>query len=235
MPNQWEEAKGLPVILQESKALKKTQGNRGWKIENRRMANILKAWRAKWAAREVLARKKLWDNEYASGFGEQLKLPGEAEHHCMLVEFLVKAGKNKKILDVGCGEGLILDYLKDYESYLGVDFSEVALRAASRRADAKTAFVQAEAESFVPAREFDAIIFNESLYYFKEPLKVAAHYEKFLQSDGVLAVSIFMKTNNVRRLAADLAKRYEVLREESIQNERGSWQCLVLRAKDSRR
>jgi ubiquinone/menaquinone biosynthesis C-methylase UbiE len=199
------------------------------------MGNIFKALLQKWAAREVRARKKLWDNEYASGFGDQLKLPGEAEHHRKLVELLVEAGKSKKILDVGCGEGLILDYLKDYESYLGVDFSEVALRAASRRTDAKTAFIQAEAESFVPAREFDAIIFNESLYYFDEPLKAARHYGRFLQSDGVLAVSIFMKTDNVRRLAADLAKRYEVVRRESITNERGSWLCLLLRAKDSRK
>jgi ubiquinone/menaquinone biosynthesis C-methylase UbiE len=197
------------------------------------MWNVFRLLQARWAARDVVARRKLWDSEYASGFGERLKLPGEAEHHRKLVELLVEAGKNKKILDVGCGEGLILDYLKNYESYLGLDFSEVALRAASSRVDAKTAFVQGAAESFVPEGDFDAIVFNESLYYFKKPLKVARHYARFLRRDGVMAVSIFTKTEKVRRLAQDLAARYEVVREEIVSNERGSWYCLLLRMKDS--
>jgi len=195
------------------------------------MRNIFRALREKWATRTVEARKKLWDREYALGFGERLKLPEELDHHQKLVEFLVDGEKNKRILDVGCGEGLILDFLQGYESYLGVDFSEVALQAASKRADAKTVFVQAEAESFVPAGEFDAIIFNECLYCFAEPLEVARHYGRFLRGDGVMVVSLFVKTERVKRLGEELSKRYEVVRKVVVKNERGSWECILFKEK----
>jgi len=193
------------------------------------MRNIFRALREKWATRTVEARKKLWDREYALGFGERLKLPEELDHHQKLVEFLVEERKNRKVLDVGCGEGLILDFLQGYESYLGVDFSEVALRTASKRADAKTVFVQGEAESFVPEGEFDAIIFNECLYCFAEPLQVARHYERLLRGDGVMAVSLFVKTERVKRLAEELSRRYEVVRRAVVNNEQGSWECFLLR------
>jgi ribosomal protein L11 methylase PrmA len=60
----------------------------------------------------------------------------------MLVEFMTSVDKNKAILDVGCGEGLLLDFLQEcgYEHYLGFNFSDVALENAAKRADSKTAF-----------------------------------------------------------------------------------------------
>jgi ubiquinone/menaquinone biosynthesis C-methylase UbiE len=121
------------------------------------------------------------------------------------------------------------DFLRGYESYLGVDISEVALRTASKRADAKTAFVQGEAESFVPEGEFDAIIFSECLYCFAEPLQVARQYERLLRGDGVMVVSLFVKTEKVKRLAEELSRRYEVVRRAVVKNERGSWECFLLR------
>jgi ribosomal protein L11 methylase PrmA len=69
----------------------------------------------------------------------------------MLVEFMTSVDKNKTILDVGCGEGLLVDFLHKcgYEHYFGFDFSDVALQNAAKRADSKTVFTKGFVESFV--------------------------------------------------------------------------------------
>ena len=196
----------------------------------RRIRNVIKTIRERWATRSVGAREKLWDKEYGSGFAEQLRLPEALEHNHTLVEFLVSAKKNKRILDVGCGEGLILEALEKwgYESYVGMDFSEVALRIASKQANAKTVFVHAVAESFVPDGEFDAIIFNECLYYLREPLRVVRHYEKFLSAGGVMAVSLFTKTERVKRLGEEIEKEFRVTRRATVRNGTGTWECYLV-------
>jgi len=176
------------------------------------------------------ARKRMWDEQYASGFGHQLKLPEEHEHNQTLVDFMISANKNKTILDVGCGEGLLLDYVDrwGYQKYVGVDFSEVALRNASKRADSKTSFVSGLAETFVPDGQFDSIIFNECLYCFADPLKVIRRYERYLTPDGVMLVSLFTKTERIKLLAAEISKGFTVMRKASVTNGTGTWECSML-------
>jgi 2-polyprenyl-3-methyl-5-hydroxy-6-metoxy-1,4-benzoquinol methylase len=172
----------------------------------------------------------MWDRQYASGFGHQLNLPEEQEHNQTLVHFIVSANKNKTILDVGCGEGLLLDYLHrwGYQRYVGIDFSDVALRNASKRANSKTSFVSALAESFVPDSQFDSIIFNECLYCFEDPLQVIRRYERYLAPDGVMLVSLFTKTERIKLLAAEISKGFRVMRNASVTNGTGTWECSML-------
>jgi 2-polyprenyl-3-methyl-5-hydroxy-6-metoxy-1,4-benzoquinol methylase len=191
------------------------------------MPNIIGAIKLKWNTILVGTRKRMWDRQYASGFGYQLRLPEEQEHNQTLVEFMVSASKNKTILDVGCGEGLLLDYLDrwGYQKYVGIDFSDVALRNASKRANAKTSFVSGLAESFVPDGQFDSIIFNESLYCFADPLQVIHRYERYLTPDGVMLVSLFTKTERIKLLALEIPKGFNVARSASVTNGAGTWEC----------
>jgi 2-polyprenyl-3-methyl-5-hydroxy-6-metoxy-1,4-benzoquinol methylase len=84
--------------------------------------NIIAAIKQKWTNRSVRSRQRLWDKEYAHGFGDLLKLPQERAHYATLIDFMVSAAKNKTILDVCCGEGALLDLLETcgYQKYLGV-------------------------------------------------------------------------------------------------------------------
>jgi 2-polyprenyl-3-methyl-5-hydroxy-6-metoxy-1,4-benzoquinol methylase len=194
------------------------------------MPNIISAIKHKWNTRILGARKRMWDGQYASGLGHQLNLPQEQEHHQTLVDFMVSAHKNKTILDVGCGEGVLLDYLDrcGYQKYVGIDFSDVALRNASKRANSKVSFVSGLAESFVPEGQFDSIVFDESLYYFEDPLQVLHRYERYLAPDGVMLVSLFTKTERIKLLAAEISKGFSVTRNASVTNGTGTWECSML-------
>jgi hypothetical protein len=48
------------------------------------MRNILSVITHKWNNRNIAARKRMWDREYASGFGDQLRLPEALEHNLVL-------------------------------------------------------------------------------------------------------------------------------------------------------
>jgi SAM-dependent methyltransferase len=46
---------------------------------------------------------------------------------------LLPADARRSVLDVGCGTGDALKYIDEFESYLGVDTDEIAIRAARKR------------------------------------------------------------------------------------------------------
>jgi 2-polyprenyl-3-methyl-5-hydroxy-6-metoxy-1,4-benzoquinol methylase len=201
----------------------------GW-VKRVAMQDIFGAIAQKWKMRKITARTQMWDSEYASGFGDQLRLPEAVEHTFTLVDFMTSAKKNTTILDVCCGEGLLLDCLESagYQKYLGFDFSTVALDNASKRANAKASFARGIAETFVPNGHFDCIVFNECLYCLAEPIRVMHRYERYLAADGVMLVSLFTKTKRVKRLAAEISRSFEVMRNASVTNRQGTWECFML-------
>jgi 2-polyprenyl-3-methyl-5-hydroxy-6-metoxy-1,4-benzoquinol methylase len=198
--------------------------------EGQVMQNIFGAVSEKWKMRGTSARKKMWDREYASGFGELLKSPEAVEHNLTLVDFMTSAKKATTILDVCCGEGILLDCLErtSYQKYVGFDFSDIALKNASKRANAKSSFTRGIAETFVPDGHFESIVFNECLYCLAEPLRVLHRYEQYLEADGVMLVSLFTKTERVKLLAAEISTSFKVMRNASLTNGQGTWECFML-------
>jgi 2-polyprenyl-3-methyl-5-hydroxy-6-metoxy-1,4-benzoquinol methylase len=194
------------------------------------MQNIFGAISHKWNMRARSAREKMWDREYSSGFGDLLRLPEAVEHNSTLVDFMTSAKKNTTILDVCCGEGILLDGLEraGYQRYLGFDFSEVALKTASKRANAETSFTRGIAETFIPDGHFESIVFNECLYCLAEPIPVIHRYERYLAAEGVMLVSLFTKTERVKRLAAAISTSFRVMRNASVTNAQGTWVCFML-------
>src|SRR5207253_1016155 len=69
---------------------------------------------------------------------------------------------------------------------------EAAIRQAAGRQEPKTAFAPADAETYAPPPErWDAIVFNECVYYFNDPVGTVRRYEAFLDEGGVFIVSSF--------------------------------------------
>ncbi len=171
----------------------------------------------------------MWEAQYGSGGWDFMRRLDELARYSVIAGFLHHLKPGGSVLDVGSGEGLLADHLRPlgYARYLGVDLSETAVRQAAGRADAKTSFVAADAETYAPPQRWDAIVFNECVYYFNDPLDTVRRYESFLEEGGVFLVSTFRSRRAdviVRRLLA----RYRLLQETAVSNRKGTWVVRVL-------
>ena len=105
-----------------------------------------------------------------------------------------RAADARGIRDIGCAAGTLAPAVKarGVSHYVGVDISRTAIDAAD---PAFGEFHVSSLSSFEPDADqsFDAIVFNEVLYYLDDIEKTALElerYSKFLAPDGALIVSM---------------------------------------------
>jgi 2-polyprenyl-3-methyl-5-hydroxy-6-metoxy-1,4-benzoquinol methylase len=143
---------------------------------------------------------RIWNQEFASGRWDYLANLAEMPRYAVIAGYHRTAPVNKTVLDVGCGIGLLQPWLQQagYERYLGIDLSAQAIDQAKVRADDKTRFEAAEAESFVPPQSFDLIILNEMLYYMVNAPTFLQRYSQYLNDGGAYIVSLWDCVESVR-------------------------------------
>jgi SAM-dependent methyltransferase len=185
--------------------------------------------RRSWLRMNQVRRRRRWNRQYAAGEWTWLARPGELARYGVLSMYALELKPGGKVLDVGCGEGLLRDRLhpRAFSEYVGIDFEE-PIRRAAPRIDDRTRFLVADMNFFIADAAFDTIVFNESLYLFRDVGGALLRYESFLAPGGILLVSMHggPKTDEIWRLLAD---RYRVLDTVSITNRDGStWTCQAL-------
>jgi SAM-dependent methyltransferase len=135
----------------------------------------------------------LWDQEFS---GTHWDFIDNTAGDCVYPH-LEKHLRNGNILDLGCGPGNTANELAPtaYETYVGVDISEAALRKAVRRTEQngrteKNHFVCSDFIHYVPTQRFDVILFRESMYHVPLGSVKATldHYSKYLTDEGVFVV-----------------------------------------------
>jgi 2-polyprenyl-3-methyl-5-hydroxy-6-metoxy-1,4-benzoquinol methylase len=133
-----------------------------------------------------------YDALYSSGHLNYYKSISEMARYSVIVGYCHYFKPSGALLDLGCGAGILQERLNwnNYSRYVGVDRSKEAIGQALTREDEKTLFVVADATVYLPNRTFDVIIFNECLYHFDDPISIVRRYENFLNSDGLLIISI---------------------------------------------
>lgn len=132
------------------------------------------------------------------------------------------------VLDVGCARGLLLDGL-DCRSYTGVDLFPEALPTGPPPAHAR--FVAADVAEWRPDEPFDAIVFNECLYYLRDPLGVMRALGSALRPGGVMVVSVFDRSWATRRIARQVDQVGPVLAHTRVVAASGpAWTVKVIGA-----
>lgn len=101
-------------------------------------------------------------------------------------------GENKKILDVGCSEGLLAERLKINNSkIIGIELDKSAAESAEKYCDE---VIVGDVESIELTREyerkFDIIIFADILEHLKEPLNVLIKFKEYLDDSGSIIISL---------------------------------------------
>ena len=161
------------------------------------------------------------EKRYATGRWAYMNDIAEAHRYSLIIgcaEYY--KSRDRKILDVGCGEG-VLQRRIGYSRYVGVDMNAEAIRLAKTREDRNTEFVLADAGTYEPRDAFDVIVFNESLYYIANPFAVFTRYRNFLVREGIVIVCMF-QTNLARRLWKNIRETDMVeLTAAKISNELG--------------
>jgi SAM-dependent methyltransferase len=173
---------------------------------------------------------EVWDRQYRQGHWQYLWGLEEYARYSLLLGYLQYFAPGGAVLDVGCGEGILQERLRPvgYARYVGLDVSTVAIAQAAPRADATTRFVVGDAATYVPPEPFDAIVFNESLYYVHEPLPVVQRYASYLTAEGVILTSLYGGSARAQAIGRALRGRYRVLDEVTISHGARAWVCQVL-------
>lgn len=166
---------------------------------------------------------------YATGRWEKLKIPAEQVRFDATARLLTRHGPPGQVLEIGCGEALLQQRLQpaDYQDWLGIDLSEVAIRRAQAFATAHVRYCVADMELFDPGGRFDVIVFTESIYYSKDSRRLLERYVRFLKPSGLFIISIF-RTKRSARIWAGLHAVAVPVDSISTSNELGTWDCEVL-------
>jgi 2-polyprenyl-3-methyl-5-hydroxy-6-metoxy-1,4-benzoquinol methylase len=168
----------------------------------------------------------MWDRQYSNNEWHRLHHTEEVAHYAVIAGLLYRLGANHAILDVGCGTGNLVEYLRafEYDSYVGIDFSEQAIRRCTELGDENTSFITSNIEEYMPSAVFDAIIFNECLYYVPNPVEIVQTYSRYLSSSGVLAISVFTSSGG-SWIVHEAAKKLATVETVEVKNNRGTWIC----------
>ncbi len=112
----------------------------------------------------------------------------------MLEALDLKPGE--KVLDLGCGAGVISEYISDRTGakVTGVDYAAPAIAAATARTGAKLSrleFLQADLNMLdLPAESFDAAIMIDSIYWAADYVETLSSIARSIRPGGQLAIII---------------------------------------------
>jgi 2-polyprenyl-3-methyl-5-hydroxy-6-metoxy-1,4-benzoquinol methylase len=136
--------------------------------------------------RQVSASRNSRDTEW-----DFLADPSETPRYAAVARYVHSFAPRGRVLDVGCGEGLLLNYLDLTRiDYHGFDISIAAIDRALRRHQNMSLFI-ASIEDYAPkdSQTFDVIIFNEVLAQANNPMVSLMRYYQFLKPSGHVIVS----------------------------------------------
>jgi SAM-dependent methyltransferase len=127
------------------------------------------------------------------------------------------------ILDLGCGPGNTANELSSnaYRSYIGVDISEAALAKAVKRTaengrSGKNDFVCSDFLGYRPTKEFDIILFRESMYHipYGQVLEILEKYSKSLKKSGVFVVRLFAGDHRPGKIKYRVKRKLDLIKRE---------------------
>ena len=171
-----------------------------------------------------------WDREYTEGAWDRLDAPSELLRYAVVFGQIYRRPNRPAVLDVGCGAGRLLEMvaLLGYEQYVGVDVSEQAIERSRAMGLPNASFSVAFAESFDTDQRFDVIVFNEVMYYLKDPVEVAKRYSGWLRPNGLLVVSMY-ECGPATKVWKKLKDHFTTLHSARVTNEKKhTWNVRVL-------
>jgi SAM-dependent methyltransferase len=189
-----------------------------------RLERRVRAWEHQTGRGDAPVSRERWEEQYRSGHWAFMRAMDELARYSVIAGYLHHLHPGGSVLDVGAGEGILLDHLRPFgvSRYLGIDLSEEAVRQGAHRVDGHASLLAADAETYRPDERWDAIVFNECVYYFEDPIGTVLRYRDALAEGGTLIVSAF-RTRRADVIAKRLIERLPLVEEVAITNRKGTW------------
>jgi 2-polyprenyl-6-hydroxyphenyl methylase/3-demethylubiquinone-9 3-methyltransferase len=122
----------------------------------------------------------------------------QAPRYAAIAEILQTFNSDRKVLDVGCGEGILRAWLPGYTDYTGIEPSSLAVKIAVER-KGLARIIHTSAERFdAHGERFTSIVFNEMLYYTVDPIGLLRKYAALLCQGGMILCSIYEKPRTAK-------------------------------------
>ena len=173
--------------------------------------------------------RELWNQQFKDGKWSFLGSKSKIGHYLTIIGCIVGLKKRPNILDVGCGQGVLLKYLDpiNFNKYLGIDFSSEAIKQARDFENNQISFSVSKIENWKSNKKFDIIIFNESIYYLENPIEILHEYNKNLSEGGFYIISICRYKNNYK-IWEKLKDQFKIECEFHIPGEEMAWDVKVI-------
>jgi 2-polyprenyl-3-methyl-5-hydroxy-6-metoxy-1,4-benzoquinol methylase len=135
-----------------------------------------------------------WNMAYKSGDYQGSGDKSQVQRYVILAGALNSLDTASSVLDIGCGNGLLRQFLSGptLNTYTGIDISQAAIDSIKLK-HPNDHYICSGADEWNPKTTFDAIVFNEVLYYLPNPRKTIEKYKRFLRPGGMLLFSIYNK------------------------------------------
>ncbi|MFA5144260.1 MAG: class I SAM-dependent methyltransferase [Candidatus Omnitrophota bacterium] len=125
---------------------------------------------------------------------KELQFKKEAGYYGNQGDDLIKLvpGSAKRILDIGCGPGIIGKRLKESgnREVVGIEVNPVAAEEAKRNLDRVYVADVEAAKPFLATEYFDCIIFGDVLEHLVNPWQVIKDMKAFLANGGYIIISL---------------------------------------------
>lgn len=142
---------------------------------------------------------KSWDDQW--GHWQGLASAAQAARYRAIATIIDRFCPNGSVLDVGCGEAVLCDYLSKGVAYFGIEPSAKAAESARAKSE-RDCIVHSTGEDFgIVEPRWDCIVFNEVLYYLANPLALLRRYSNLVRPGGIVIVSIFQKPRNLEAIS----------------------------------
>lgn len=181
----------------------------------------------------LLQSAQTWEAQYAAGRWNYLAELSELARFSVLAGYICHLKPGGKVLDTGCGQGVLLRRLPEssYSRYVGIDLSGSAISVAQEHGNERSTFLEADCEQYSPAEQFDVMVFNEVLCCLRDPLATVERYARSLSPGGLLLVSLCTAARGSATVLWGLKRAYVTVDEVRVVHggRKVSWVCIALR------
>jgi 2-polyprenyl-3-methyl-5-hydroxy-6-metoxy-1,4-benzoquinol methylase len=134
---------------------------------------------------------KQWDDH--SGDWQGLVSSAQARRYQAIASAIERHCRGGSVLDVGCGEAVLKDYLPQGLQYTGIEPSSIAVESARVRSGSLQIIHGRCEDVDLSGRQWDCIVFNEVLYYLQDPAGLMERFASSVRRGGVVITSIYQK------------------------------------------